>query len=95
MCGLFAFADCSNNDECCSDCSIKGSGEVCRDLDIDNPCDIIGETCDGASAQCPPDTFSIEGTECTQDDTLGYCYNGKCKTIDEQCDTQSNKCSTG
>ena len=84
-CGLYAFAECSNNDECCQDCLVKSSGAVCREINLENSCDIQIEKCDGISAECPPDTFNIEGTRCEQDDTFGYCYDGLCKTIDDQC----------
>eukprot|EP01083_Nonionella_stella_P019496 54151_1 len=83
-CGLYAFAQCSNQQACCSECSIVSGQEVCRVLNEDNPCDIEEELCDGDSPECPPDTFYVEGTTCGADSD-GYCYQGTCRTMSDQC----------
>ena len=49
----------------------------------DNGCDMAEELCDGDSAECPPDTFFVEGTACAEDE--GYCYGGACSTMEAQC----------
>eukprot|EP01084_Bolivina_argentea_P210597 358393_1 len=92
ICGLFAFAECSNNDKCCSDCKIMDQGGICRELNIDElSCDIKEEICDGKSSQCPPDTFSLEGIKCGIDPYIGYCYHGICITIDNQCISRGHR----
>eukprot|EP00485_Elphidium_margaritaceum_P010738 CAMPEP_0202686732 /NCGR_PEP_ID=MMETSP1385-20130828/2498_1 /ASSEMBLY_ACC=CAM_ASM_000861 /TAXON_ID=933848 /ORGANISM="Elphidium margaritaceum" /LENGTH=1765 /DNA_ID=CAMNT_0049341379 /DNA_START=29 /DNA_END=5329 /DNA_ORIENTATION=+ len=88
-CNLYASAQCSNDDDCCEDCQFKSAGTVCRELDTDNECDIEAETCTGDSSQCPPDFRHIEGTPCSDgDSSFGYCYDGNCKSIQQQCATR-------
>ena len=87
-CGLYAFASCSNKDECCEDCIYKTAGSY-AEPECPNSCDLSAEYCTGTSSECPPDYKAIEGTKCTnslEDDTnIGYCYQGECQTIKDQC----------
>lgn len=45
-------------------------------------CD-LAEYCDGKSATCPEDVFTVNGLPC--DKGLGYCYNGQCPQRAAQC----------
>ncbi|OXB64303.1 hypothetical protein ASZ78_005955 [Callipepla squamata] len=47
-----------------------------------NECD-IAEFCTGDSGQCPPNLHKQDGYAC--DSNQGRCYNGECKTRDNQC----------
>ncbi|OCT63867.1 hypothetical protein XELAEV_18044962mg [Xenopus laevis] len=47
-----------------------------------NECDIT-EHCTGDSGQCPPNLRKQDGYAC--DTNQGRCYNGECKTRDNQC----------
>eukprot|EP01084_Bolivina_argentea_P210600 358396_1 len=93
ICQLYSDANCSNLDECCQNCVIQSANEMCRQKSDINTCDIESEYCDGMSAQCPYDTKHIEGTQCNvinshyvlQNISYGYCYNGECINIEEQC----------
>ncbi|XP_039326039.1 disintegrin and metalloproteinase domain-containing protein 23 isoform X4 [Saimiri boliviensis] len=55
-------------------------GYECRDAV--NECDIT-EYCTGDSGQCPPNLHKQDGYACNQNQ--GRCYNGECKTRDNQC----------
>uniref|UniRef100_A0A8C5MY72 Uncharacterized protein n=1 Tax=Leptobrachium leishanense TaxID=445787 RepID=A0A8C5MY72_9ANUR len=79
ICKLKANAKCAVG-ECCEDCQIKKVGAVCRPMKDD--CDLT-DMCDGKSAVCPSDRFRVNGYSCRNDE--GYCYNGKCPTLQNQC----------
>uniref|UniRef100_A0A3B4ASB6 ADAM metallopeptidase domain 28 n=1 Tax=Periophthalmus magnuspinnatus TaxID=409849 RepID=A0A3B4ASB6_9GOBI len=66
--------------ECCEDCKILGRSRECRRKR--DECD-LAEYCDGASAVCPEDVFSVNGLPC--DNTKGFCYNGECPQRSRQC----------
>ena len=85
-CALYASAECSNSDDCCTDCQFKSANTVCRELDADNDCDIEQEVCDGQSSECPPDLRDNEGTVCDSGDSNGMCYSGECVSLESQCD---------
>ncbi|XP_013922279.1 PREDICTED: hemorrhagic metalloproteinase-disintegrin-like kaouthiagin, partial [Thamnophis sirtalis] len=58
----------------------KRARTVCRAARDD--CD-FPELCTGRSAECPTDRFQRNGQPCQNN--LGYCYNGKCPTMTNQC----------
>ncbi|ETO29129.1 hypothetical protein RFI_07995 [Reticulomyxa filosa] len=93
LCQLYVDADCSASDVCCNNCHFKSKGTVCRQLDSSNSCDIKAETCDGESASCPADTFKIEGQSCANG--TGYCYNGGCVSIENQCEVKGDLYGNG
>ncbi|EMP30493.1 Zinc metalloproteinase-disintegrin VLAIP-A [Chelonia mydas] len=66
--------------ECCENCQIKKAGTLCRPIKHD--CD-LPELCTGQSHQCPVDRFRVNGYPCR--DGQGYCYMGKCPTLQSQC----------
>ena len=45
-------------------------------------CD-LPEYCTGVNAECPLNTYKKNGSPCS--DSRGYCYNGFCPTLDQQC----------
>ncbi|XP_035385324.1 disintegrin and metalloproteinase domain-containing protein 11-like isoform X2 [Electrophorus electricus] len=65
---------------CCRECKYEQRGVMCRD--IVNDCD-IPETCTGDSSQCPHNVHKLDGYMC--DNNQGRCYNGRCRTLDNQC----------
>eukprot|EP01083_Nonionella_stella_P164501 544586_1 len=92
LCSLYGDAECSNTEDCCHDCKIKGSDSLCRELSNTNTCDMEQEYCDGVSAICPYDKKHVEGTQCSvvnshspDDVSFGYCYYGECVSIEQQC----------
>nr|XP_028558131.1 disintegrin and metalloproteinase domain-containing protein 23 isoform X1 [Podarcis muralis] len=80
-CSLSNGAHCSNG-PCCNEtsCLFFPRGFVCRSPV--NECDIT-EICPGDSGQCPPNLHKQDGFAC--DANQGRCYNGECKTRDNQC----------
>ncbi|KAJ0067746.1 hypothetical protein NL108_010065 [Boleophthalmus pectinirostris] len=66
--------------ECCQDCRIAGRSRECRPQQ--DECD-LAEYCDGESALCPEDVFSVNGLPC--DSEKGFCYNGQCPQRQTQC----------
>ncbi|KAJ0067765.1 hypothetical protein NL108_010079, partial [Boleophthalmus pectinirostris] len=66
--------------ECCQDCKIAGRSRECRPQQ--DECD-LAEYCDGESALCPEDVFSVNGLPC--DNEKGFCYNGQCPQRQTQC----------
>nr|QGC85374.1 metalloproteinase [Dispholidus typus] len=78
-CKLRPGAQC-DSEECCEQCRFKGTKAVCRG--VGNDCD-IAENCTGQSAECPPDLFQRNGRPCENNE--GYCYNGECPTLTNQC----------
>ncbi|XP_058563525.1 disintegrin and metalloproteinase domain-containing protein 23 isoform X3 [Neofelis nebulosa] len=80
-CSLSNGAHCSDG-PCCNNtsCLFQPRGYECRDAV--NGCDIT-EYCTGDSGQCPPNLHKQDGYACNQNQ--GRCYNGECKTRDNQC----------
>ncbi|XP_076864263.1 disintegrin and metalloproteinase domain-containing protein 11-like isoform X2 [Brachyhypopomus gauderio] len=78
-CTLTHDAMCSNG-LCCRECKYELRGVMCRDAV--NDCD-IPETCTGDSSQCPHNVHKLDGYLC--DNNQGRCYNGRCRTHDNQC----------
>uniref|UniRef100_A0A098M215 Metalloproteinase (Type III) 5 n=1 Tax=Hypsiglena sp. JMG-2014 TaxID=1550645 RepID=A0A098M215_9SAUR len=66
--------------ECCEKCRFKGAEAECRGAKDD--CD-VAERCTGQSAECPKDQLQRDGEPCQNNQ--GYCYNGKCPTLENQC----------
>ncbi|KAG8141326.1 hypothetical protein E2320_006957 [Naja naja] len=68
-------------EECdCGSPAFKGAGAECRAAKDD--CD-LPELCTGQSAECPTDVFQRNGLPCQNNQ--GYCYNGKCPIMTNQC----------
>ncbi|XP_032084680.1 zinc metalloproteinase-disintegrin-like MTP8 [Thamnophis elegans] len=67
-------------EECCEQCRFKRAKTVCRPAKDD--CDVT-DHCTGRSAECPTDSFKRNGEPCQNNQ--GYCYNGKCPTMQKQC----------
>eukprot|EP01083_Nonionella_stella_P083941 232190_1 len=91
-CKLYSNSECSNLDVCCSDCAIRPATEPCIDQTPDgygapDPCHFGTAYCDGVSSECPVVLKQVEGTPCEYDDSDGYCYNGECVSIKEQCES--------
>nr|Q10749.3 RecName: Full=Snake venom metalloproteinase-disintegrin-like mocarhagin; Short=MOC; Short=Mocarhagin-1; Short=SVMP; AltName: Full=Zinc metalloproteinase mocarhagin; Flags: Precursor [Naja mossambica]AAM51550.1 mocarhagin 1 [Naja mossambica] len=80
-CKLQHEAQCDSG-ECCEKCKFKGAGAECRAAK--NDCD-FPELCTGRSAKCPKDSFQRNGHPCQNNQ--GYCYNGTCPTLTNQCAT--------
>lgn len=67
--------------ECCENCQAKAQGTLCR-KSYDTDCD-LPEYCSGFSAQCPTNTFAMDGYPCQINN--GSCFNGACKNLLDQC----------
>ncbi|XP_074926080.1 disintegrin and metalloproteinase domain-containing protein 23 isoform X2 [Chelonoidis abingdonii] len=79
-CSLSNGAHCSDGPCCNTSCLFFPRGYDCRYAV--NECDIT-EYCTGDSGQCPPNLHKQDGYAC--DSNQGRCYNGECKTRDNQC----------
>uniref|UniRef100_A0A2K6F120 ADAM metallopeptidase domain 33 n=1 Tax=Propithecus coquereli TaxID=379532 RepID=A0A2K6F120_PROCO len=78
-CSLRAGAQCTQGD-CCTRCLLKPAGVLCRQAAGD--CD-LPEFCTGASPNCPPDIYVLDGWPCARGH--GYCRDGVCPTLEQQC----------
>uniref|UniRef100_A0AAQ6A3U0 ADAM metallopeptidase domain 23a n=1 Tax=Amphiprion ocellaris TaxID=80972 RepID=A0AAQ6A3U0_AMPOC len=79
-CSLANGAHCSDGPCCNTTCLFYPRGYSCRYAV--NDCD-ISETCSGDSGQCPPNLHKQDGYLCQVNQ--GRCYNGECKTRENQC----------
>ncbi|XP_043931961.1 disintegrin and metalloproteinase domain-containing protein 23 isoform X1 [Protopterus annectens] len=79
-CSLANGAHCSDGPCCNVTCLFLPRGFDCRSSV--NDCD-IEEYCTGDSGQCPPNLHKQDGYACASN--KGRCYDGMCKTRDEQC----------
>ncbi|KAK1166225.1 disintegrin and metalloproteinase domain-containing protein 23 [Acipenser oxyrinchus oxyrinchus] len=79
-CSLSNGAHCSDGPCCNNTCLFYPRGYDCRYAV--NDCDIT-EMCPGDSGQCPPNLHKQDGYHCNSNQ--GRCYNGECKTRDNQC----------
>ncbi|XP_067370828.1 disintegrin and metalloproteinase domain-containing protein 23 isoform X4 [Channa argus] len=79
-CSLANGAHCSDGPCCNNTCLFYPRGYSCRYAV--NDCD-ISETCSGDSGQCPPNLHKQDGYFCQVNQ--GRCYNGECKTRENQC----------
>ncbi|XP_069789915.1 disintegrin and metalloproteinase domain-containing protein 23-like isoform X2 [Narcine bancroftii] len=79
-CSLANGAHCSDGPCCNQTCQFLKRGYDCRYAV--NDCDIT-EFCTGDSGQCPPNLHKQDGYAC--DMNQGRCFNGECKTRDNQC----------
>nr|D8VNS0.1 RecName: Full=Zinc metalloproteinase-disintegrin-like; AltName: Full=Snake venom metalloproteinase; Short=SVMP; Flags: Precursor [Cerberus rynchops]ADJ51055.1 venom metalloproteinase [Cerberus rynchops] len=78
-CRLRDGAQC-DTEECCEQCRFRRAGTVCRAAKDD--CD-VAEFCTGRTADCPMDGLQRNGEPCQHNQ--GYCYNGKCPIMTNQC----------
>ncbi|XP_070566112.1 zinc metalloproteinase-disintegrin-like EoMP06 [Ptychodera flava] len=73
---------CDSLQQCCTeDCQFKSAGSVCRESNSE--CDLT-ESCDGVTAECPDDENFPDGTSCGNNQ--GYCYQGQCPLLQDQCE---------
>ncbi|XP_071435301.1 disintegrin and metalloproteinase domain-containing protein 32-like isoform X2 [Pithys albifrons albifrons] len=66
---------------CCKNCQFRWKNTLCRPA-ADAQCD-LPEFCSGSSASCPPDVYVQDGHDCAHG--TGYCYRGRCQSLDLQC----------
>nr|ADI47615.1 metalloproteinase [Echis coloratus] len=78
-CELYPAAVCEDG-ECCDKCKFKTGGTECRPAS--DECD-VAEHCTGQSGDCPRNEFQRNGQPCLNN--LGYCYNGDCPIMTNQC----------
>lgn len=80
-CKLRSNATCATG-KCCDmkTCKPHNAGVMCRAAD--GECD-LPEYCNGDSEYCPADYFKRDAEQC--DNGNAFCYNGSCKTRDDQC----------
>lgn len=80
-CKLRSGALCATG-KCCDlrTCQPRSSRRICRPAagECDKP-----ERCDGETEFCPPDTFKRNALPCKSE--RAYCYDGLCRTRDDQC----------
>ncbi|XP_007572999.1 zinc metalloproteinase-disintegrin-like 2d [Poecilia formosa] len=79
-CRLTEGSQCAHG-ECCESCQLKASGSICRRAA--GACD-LPEYCSGDSADCPEDSFEMNGKPCSSQ-APGYCYDGQCPTRAKHC----------
>ncbi|XP_075413336.1 disintegrin and metalloproteinase domain-containing protein 5-like [Tenrec ecaudatus] len=82
---------CGSGECCTKTCKIKPAGELCRER-IDDQCD-FPEYCNGSSSFCVEDTFARNGESCDSGDA--WCFEGRCKSFDRQCQALIGGDSTG
>ena len=80
-CQLSTGSQCSSG-PCCSNCRFRPSTYRCRAAT--GECD-ISEYCSGVSGNCPTNLVKSSGTACLSGEA--YCWDGECRTINEQCQT--------
>jgi hypothetical protein len=73
-------AECASGECCTNQCTLASYGTECRAASGD--CD-IAEYCLGDSSVCPDDDIVVNGVSCKSD--TGYCSEGLCPTLDDQC----------
>ncbi|KAI4875240.1 hypothetical protein NFI96_010706 [Prochilodus magdalenae] len=66
--------------ECCNNCKFQPLATMCRN--IKSECD-LPEYCSGTNADCPDDTYQVNGLPCRNNS--GYCYAGQCPLRLDQC----------
>ncbi|XP_036451534.1 zinc metalloproteinase-disintegrin-like batroxstatin-3 [Colossoma macropomum] len=72
-------SQCSSGD-CCNNCKFLPLATMCRN--IQSECD-LPEYCSGTNADCPEDTYRVNGLPCRNNS--GYCYDGQCPLKLDQC----------
>uniref|UniRef100_A0A2K6UDX8 Uncharacterized protein n=1 Tax=Saimiri boliviensis boliviensis TaxID=39432 RepID=A0A2K6UDX8_SAIBB len=78
--------------ECCSqECKFKPVDTICR-KSVDKECDFT-EFCNGNLSQCMPDTYVRDGEYC--DSGAAFCFKGRCRSFDKQCDDLFGKGASG
>ncbi|XP_048835347.1 disintegrin and metalloproteinase domain-containing protein 9 isoform X3 [Brienomyrus brachyistius] len=78
-CKLKSWAQCADG-ACCKNCRFLSAGSMCRATN--DECD-LPEYCNGTSSVCQSDSYKKNGHQCRSG--TAYCYNGKCKHYDGQC----------
>nr|UMW88285.1 snake venom metalloproteinases toxin [Vipera transcaucasiana] len=78
-CRLHSWVECEYG-ECCDQCKFGRAGTVCRPAN--GECD-VSDVCTGQSAECPTDVLQRNGQPCKNNN--GYCYNGVCPILTNQC----------
>ncbi|XP_058526450.1 disintegrin and metalloproteinase domain-containing protein 32-like [Ochotona princeps] len=81
-CRLKANSQCLSG-ACCHNCRFRPSGHECRGIKYP-ACD-YAEQCTGASEECPPDRFVMNGYPCRQNTSV--CFDGHCISLDDRCST--------
>ncbi|XP_027562116.1 disintegrin and metalloproteinase domain-containing protein 32-like isoform X5 [Neopelma chrysocephalum] len=79
-CQLMPKAKCASG-PCCKNCQFRKKNSLCRPIS-DSQCD-LPEFCSGSSGSCPPDVYVQDGQSCERG--TGYCYQGRCQSLDLQC----------
>ncbi|XP_064493903.1 disintegrin and metalloproteinase domain-containing protein 32-like isoform X3 [Pseudopipra pipra] len=79
-CQLMPKARCASG-PCCKNCQFRKKNSLCRPTS-DSQCD-LPEFCSGSSGSCPPDVYVQDGHSCARG--TGYCYQGRCQSLDLQC----------
>ncbi|KAM9622478.1 LOW QUALITY PROTEIN: disintegrin and metalloproteinase domain-containing protein 5-like [Trichechus inunguis] len=90
-CALKKGMKCGSGTCCTKDCKVKPPGVLCRES-VDKECD-FNEYCNGTSSDCMPNTYVRDGRFC--DSGEAFCYNGRCRTFDKQCQSLLGGASTG
>uniref|UniRef100_A0A8C5K246 A disintegrin and metallopeptidase domain 5 n=1 Tax=Jaculus jaculus TaxID=51337 RepID=A0A8C5K246_JACJA len=80
QCRLKHKAQCGSGECCSKNCEVKPVNTLCRPSA--DECDFV-EYCNGVNPYCVADTYSRNGQPC--DSGGAYCYFGRCRTFDKQC----------
>uniref|UniRef100_A0A2I3H8H4 Disintegrin domain-containing protein n=1 Tax=Nomascus leucogenys TaxID=61853 RepID=A0A2I3H8H4_NOMLE len=90
-CRMKGNVQCGSGDCCSKDCKLKPANTICR-KSVDKECDFT-EFCNGDLPYCLPDTYVRDGEYC--DSGGAFCFQGKCRTFDKQCDDLIGRGSRG
>uniref|UniRef100_A0A2K6PD55 Disintegrin and metalloproteinase domain-containing protein 5 n=1 Tax=Rhinopithecus roxellana TaxID=61622 RepID=A0A2K6PD55_RHIRO len=90
-CRLKGNALCGSGDCCSKDCKFKPANTICR-KSVDEECDFT-EFCNGSHPYCLLDTYVRDGEYC--DSGGAFCFQGRCRTFDKQCDDLIGRGSRG
>uniref|UniRef100_H0VH53 Disintegrin and metalloproteinase domain-containing protein 5-like n=1 Tax=Cavia porcellus TaxID=10141 RepID=H0VH53_CAVPO len=81
QCRMKKGAKCGSGPCCTVDCQFQKANVLCR-KSVDKDCD-FDEYCNGRSGDCVHDTYAQNGHFC--DSGGAFCFNGRCRTHDRQC----------
>ncbi|NP_001166570.1 disintegrin and metalloproteinase domain-containing protein 5 precursor [Cavia porcellus] len=81
QCRMKKGAKCGTGPCCTVDCQFQKANVLCR-KSVDKDCD-FDEYCNGRSGDCVHDTYAQNGHFC--DSGGAFCFNGRCRTHDRQC----------
>uniref|UniRef100_A0A8D2JQU5 Disintegrin and metalloproteinase domain-containing protein 5 n=1 Tax=Sciurus vulgaris TaxID=55149 RepID=A0A8D2JQU5_SCIVU len=90
-CSLKGNSECGSGECCTQACKLKPANILCR-KSFDKDCD-FQEYCNGKEAYCVLDTYARTGQPCSSG--TGYCFEGLCRTFDQQCKNLIGGDSTG